>query len=216
MGAIVLANGSIPDVEQIRHRLAAEKYSMVIAVNGGIRHALALDLHPNVIIGDLDSLDDELQRRLRETGTDIRVSPARKDEIDLELALLYAKEKAADDIIVLGAFGGRIDMTLANVFLLTHPQLASIHVELWHNNQSAWIIRPPGEEIHGNPEDTLSLIPLGEGAYGIRTHHLAYPLSNEALSVGPARGLSNLLTDTTASVEIRSGVLLAIHTPGRA
>lgn len=216
MRAIILANGPLSEIGELHRRLATFEYSMVIAANGGIHHAEALGIHPDVVIGDLDSLDKHAQMRLHAAGTHTEASPAKKDETDLELALLYAKQKDIDKVVVIGALGGRIDMTLANVLLLTHPQLASIHIELWHDEQTAWIIRPPGGEIYGNPEDTLSLIPLDGDAEGITTYHLAYPLSDETLRIGPARGVSNMLTSKTARVEIRSGIVLAIHTPGRA
>jgi thiamine pyrophosphokinase len=214
--AIILANGPLSEIAQLRHRLAGVKYFMAIAANGGIYHAEALGIHPTVVVGDLDSLDTHTKMRLQTAGTHFEASPARKDETDLELALLYAKQKEIDSVVVLGALGGRIDMTLANVLLLTHPQLASLHIELWHNEQTAWIIRPPGGEICGNPEDTVSLIPLGGDVEGITSYHLAYPLSDETLRTGPARGISNVLTNQMARVEIRAGTLLVIHTPGRA
>lgn len=216
MRAIILANGPLADIHQLRHRLAAMDYAIVIAANGGLHLAEALDIHPNAVIGDLDSIDKHAQARLQAAGTHIETKPAKKDEIDFELALLYAKQKAVGEIIALGALGGRIDMTMANVLLLTHPQLASIRIELWHGEQTAWVIRPPGDEIRGNPHDTLSLIPLGGDALGITTHNLAYPLSNETLFFGRARGVSNTFTDNVAEVEMRSGLLFAIHTPGRA
>jgi thiamine pyrophosphokinase len=139
---------------------------------------------------------------------------AEKDETDLELALLHATDIGVKDIVVLGAFGNRIDMTLSNLLLLSHPSLISAHIEYWYGYQTAWLIRPPGDEIHGQSGDTLSLIPLEGDAEGITTHELYYPLNDEKLVFGPARGISNVLTASVAHVELASGTLIAVHSPG--
>ncbi len=64
--------------------------------------------------------------------------------------------------------------------------------------------------------DTLSLIPLSPAVQGVTTHGLRYPLNDELLLLGPGRGLSNVMTEPVAQVDVRSGLLLAVHTPGRA
>ena len=96
--------------------------------------------------------------------------------------------------------------------------LASCRVEVWSGDQTAWLIRPPGGLIKGESSgDTLSLIPLGGDALGMfPQQNLAYPLHNETLAVGPARGISNVVTASSARVSLHDGLLLAVHTPGRA
>lgn len=210
---ILLANGDIQDYELLRRRLQPLKAAEVIAADGGSRHAPLLGLQVGMLIGDLDSLEPVARSALAKAGARTHPVSPQKDEIDLELALLYAAEEGATHIVVLGATGGRFDMTLANVLLLTHPRLASVRVELWHGRQSAWLIRPPGGSVEGRAGDTLSLIPLNGDALGITTYNLAYPLRDESLVFGPARGVSNTLTAPEARLELRSGVLLAVHSP---
>jgi thiamine pyrophosphokinase len=212
--AILFANGELPEPELARQRLRAD--DMLIAADGGARHCRALGLTPHAVIGDLDSLDAETRALFERAGAHFHVHPAHKDETDLELALLYAARQGVSHIGILGALGGRLDMTMANVLLLTHPALASIRMELWHGAQSAWLIRPPGDDVHGQVGDTLSLIPLSGEAEGIVTRGLRYSLTNEPLAFGLARGVSNVLTETTARVELQVGLLLAVHTPGEA
>ncbi len=214
--AIVLTNGHIDDPSTIRLRLEQWAKADIIAANGGSLHAETLGLPLHAVIGDLDSLSEESIAALTAQGTYIQTSPSEKDETDLELALIYAAEQGAKEIVVLGAFGGRLDMSIANLFLLTHPELAEVRIEIWNGNQTAWIIRPPGDEIQGQVGDTLSLIPLMGEAKGVTTRNLAYPLKDERLPAGPSRGLSNVLTGSPASIKLQDGILLAVHTPGRA
>jgi thiamine pyrophosphokinase len=212
--AIILANGSIHDADTLITRLQPWKGAIVIAANGGFQHAEKLGLEISIVIGDLDSLDEAASIALKATNTDIVRVAAEKDETDLELALLHAADIGGKDIVVLGAFGDRIDMSLSNLLLLSHPSFLSVHIEYWYGPQTAWLIRPPGDEIHGQSGDTLSLIPLEGDAEGITTHELYYPLNDEKLVFGPARGISNVLTASVAHVELAYGTLIAVHSPG--
>jgi len=214
--AVILVNGVVEQPEQIARRLAGWGDALVVAADRGSHHAGALGLRPDAIVGDLDSIGSAERAAFERDGVVFETAPAEKDETDLELALLYALRQGARRMVCIGALGGRLDMAIANVFLLTLPALAVARVELWEGEQTAWLIRPPGETITGNPGDTLSLIPLGGPARGVTTEALKYPLRGETLSPGPARGVSNVLLDGDARVKLSEGCLLAVHTPGRA
>jgi thiamine pyrophosphokinase len=212
--ALLLVNGELYQPAVVRDRIRAEVFDLVIGVDGGAHHADKLDITPDVIIGDLDSFSGFEQQNFN--NTEIISYPAEKDETDLELALLYAKQQGAEQIVMAGVMGGRIDMAMANVMLLAHAGLSSCRIEVWHGEQTAWVIKPPGESISGHPGDTVSLIPLGDDASGITTEGLKYPLTNEKLAVGLARGISNLLEKPSARINLSEGLLLAVHTPGNA
>jgi thiamine pyrophosphokinase len=205
---VIIANGAPPDRETAcRH---AERADLLLAADGGARHALALGLVPHVIIGDLDSLDRDQQERLRLAGARFVVHPPAKDETDLELALRYAVAQDADPIVVLGTLGGRLDQTLANVLLLTMPELSGRDVRLVEGPQSAFVVRDAATLV-GEPGDTVSLIPLGGTAHGVTTRGLLYPLEDGTLPFGPALGVSNEMTSGQAQVQVRDGLLLCVH-----
>jgi len=142
--------------------------------------------------------------------------PARKDEIDLELALLAAVRHGAAWLRVIGAVGDRIDQTLANIALLALPALEGIDARVVSGRQTLWLLRPGRHTVHGAPGDTLSLLPFVPGVEGITTEGLEYPLRDEPLAFGPARGVSNVLTVPEACVSFKAGLLVAVHTVGRA
>lgn len=207
--AIIFANGELPEPEAVQRLI--QPGDLFIAADGGARHCRALGLTPHLVIGDFDSLDAGELGALEQAGAILRQHPRDKDETDLELALLEAAARGATFLIVLGAFGGRLDMTLANVQLLLHPKLAGVHVELRHGAETARLIRPPGGVISGAPGDTVSLLPLDGDVFGIVTHGLRYPLRDEALVAGPARGVSNALVEPQARITLAAGRLLVIH-----
>ena len=211
--AIVLANAEIEDPPLLRQRLAVLNTATVFAADGGSRHADLLGLRVGVLIGDHDSLDESLREQFAAEGVRFELHSPQKDETDLELALLLAKNEGAQRIIVIGAMGGRMDMTLSNLLLLAHPDLIHLHIEIWDGAQTARIVRPPGGEVRGDAGDSLSLIALGNNAVGITTSHLAYPLANQTLHLGLARGVSNVLTASKAEIKLREGIILLVHTP---
>ena len=161
----------------------------------------------HVVVGDLDSL------RRKTPGAEIRRASPDKDETDLELALLLAAERGATWIRVIGATGGRLDHTLGNVMLLALPALRGLDIRIVSDRQETRLIETHAV-IEGAAGDTLSLLPLGGDAEGVRTEGLKYPLRGDTLYFGPARGVSNVLTGRRAEVWIERGRLLAVHTLG--
>ncbi len=210
MRALLFANGKLNHGRAVRVALAeAGDGALVIAADGGTRHALALGRRVDVIVGDLDSLPGA------PAGAEVVQTPAEKDETDLELALRLAVDRGATWIRVIGALGGRLDQALGNVMLLALPTLRDLDVRLVSGEQTAWLVTSY-TAVKGQAGDTLSLLPLGGDAEGVRTSGLKYPLNGETLFFGPARGMSNVLTEPRAEVWVRRGLLLAVYTPGRA
>jgi len=209
MRAVIFANGEFPDPQA--HRGLLRPDDLLIAADGGAAHARAAGATPHVVVGDMDSLPPSLRDELAAAGTRFVTRPAAKDETDLELALLYAVEQGAREILVLAALGGRLDQLVANLLLLAHPALTGATVRLVEGPQSAFLIRDQAR-IEGQPGDTVSLIPLGGDAHGVTTAGLRWPLHDETLRFGPARGVSNVLLGREARVTVREGVVVCVVT----
>jgi len=208
MRTVIIANGIAPDEATVRCWLNSG--TRLICADGGARTALALGLRPDVVVGDMDSLDQAQQAQLSAMGCRRVVYPAAKDWTDLELALKLAVDEGAAEIVVLGALGGRLDQELANILLLLLPELASVPTRIVDERQEMFVTR--GEAaIAGQPQDIVSLIPLGGDVTGIVTEGLLYPLHDEPLLAGPARGISNVMLSQVARVTLKSGALLVIH-----
>jgi thiamine pyrophosphokinase len=135
MRALVLVNGELCKPDILRSRIDAEVFDLVLGADGGARHACTLDVTLDAIIGDMDSLSNLEQQGI--SNTEFVSYPAEKDETDLELALLYAAEQGVDKIVVVGVMGGRMDMTIANILLITHVSLSSCRIEVWHGEQTS-------------------------------------------------------------------------------
>src|SRR5919202_2728978 len=206
--AIVIADALAADL--VPYTALVEDADLRVAADGGARHFLQAGVLPHVAIGDFDSLPAPLLAELEARGVRIERYPIHKDETDLELALLYAVAQGAARVVVLAALGGRPDQHLANLQLLTHPALEPIDVRMLHNGWEVFATRAV-TRLEGAAGQTVSLLPMSERVEGIVTENLYYPLRDEPLSLGPARGVSNVMTAAQATITIRSGVLLVMH-----
>jgi thiamine pyrophosphokinase len=205
---ILFANGMVPDIERLR--LLIRPGDILYAADGGTRHVLALGRLPSVVIGDLDSLtQDELQKLIQQS-VEIRQYPRDKNETDLELAVRSAVEAGYGEIRIVGGLGGRLDQTLANLALLTAPELFGLDIRMDDGVEEILFTRGRCE-LYGETGDIVSLLPWGGTVSGIRTEGLRWSLRDEILLPDRTRGISNEMTGDKALIEIESGLLLCIH-----
>jgi thiamine pyrophosphokinase len=214
--ALILADGDVPS----RARLDAvwpgwdAGIGLVVAADGGARHAATLGVSLDRWVGDGDSLDEPALAALAAAGVPLeRVRPD-KDESDTELAILAALRLGAAGLVILGALGGRIDHALANIGLLSMPALVGRSaVILDAASRLSLLVGPGTAALVGRRGDLVSLLPVGEAVEGVTTTGLVYPLDDEPLPAGTPRGLSNVVAADGASVRLRRGRLLVVESP---
>lgn len=206
--AVLFINGDVESYDFIDEYINEKTF--LVAVDGGLRHVLDLDLLPQLLIGDLDSVSPEQIDFLTGKGVEIKRFPVEKNETDLELALIEAVKRGYTEIFLVGALGGRIDQCLANLFLLQMPELAATKVIVVDEAQELFVIRGQAQ-FSGQPGDMVSLLPLTDCAEGVTTRGLRYPLSNETLYPDRSRGISNEMLESSASVALSKGILLCVH-----
>lgn len=206
--AVIFANGELPAPQAVLEWIDTD--DLLIAADGGSRHAFSLGLKPQVIIGDLDSITAEAKMMAKQQGAGIMGYPRDKNETDLELALEYAIQQGCTSIRIIAALGGRLDQTLGNLALLTDPAWQYLDIRLDDGVEEAWFIRKHAT-IHGTAGDTVSLLPWGCTAVGVTTTGLKWALNGETLHPHKTRGISNEILAGTATVSIGSGLLLCVH-----
>ena len=206
---MIVANGELGPGARQAARALVRPGDRVIAADGGALHCRALGLTPETVIGDFDSLTPPDLAALEAAGARLVRHPVRKDQTDLELAVRWAVETGADDIVVLAALGGRWDQTLANLLLPALPGLGQARLRLVDGDQQIYLIRGKGR-IEGRPGDTVSLIPIGGEARGVTTDGLDYPLQRGTLPFGSTLGVSNALSAEAATVTVEVGTVLCV------
>ncbi|HET9911331.1 MAG TPA: thiamine diphosphokinase [Anaerolineales bacterium] len=205
---LIFANGELPDIKKARLLLRPD--DTIICADGGTRHALALDVQPNFIIGDMDSAEKGQLQKLQKAGAAMELFPRDKNETDLELAINAARELKPEQILIVAALGGRLDQTLANIMLLADPRLSGFDVRLDDGVEEIFLCRDQAR-VQGRSGDIVSLLPWQGGVTEVQTQNLKYPLRRETLYPDKTRGVSNEMLGEMASVSIDSGLLLVVH-----
>jgi len=203
MNVFIFLNGKKSSAQFYRKHFETFRMGQdaVVCADGGYRLAQQSGVKPDLVVGDLDSLQDEEI----EKGIEVRRYPRNKDFSDFELAMQHAEEMAPEWIYVYGALGGRIDHELTNILLLTSIKHPTVFIE-------------DGLEIYGvyaklvirNRRNCLcSLLSLGGPCHVKEIHGFEYALYNEVLYPS-SRGLSNIITEDEATISLISGSLIAV------
>ncbi|MEA2651887.1 MAG: thiamine pyrophosphokinae [Chloroflexota bacterium] len=213
MKVVVVASGEL----DVLDAAWLDDADLVIAADGGAASLNRLGRTPDVLVGDLDSIDPTLVARLAVAGTTVERHPVDKEASDTELAVEMAIGTGARSVVVLGAIGGsRLDHELANMLLLADPALAGHDVRAVRGTTLVRAVHA-GErlELDGSPGELVTLLPVGGDALGVTTEGLRWPLDRATLRMGRSRGLSNEVVASPTSVRITDGTLLVVEaTPG--
>jgi len=210
MMTLIFANGFFTAFTELPSLI--EKADLIIAADGGAVHCAGLNIQPQVVLGDFDSIGSELLEKYEREGVEICRHPVHKDATDLELALDLAGEKGAQQVYLLGALGGRWDMSMANIMLAAQEKYRNIDVLLVGGGCRMRILHPGREHIVSHRDGIMvSLLPLGGDADGVTLTGFRYPLADYTIRFGSSRGVSNLLESESSSICLRNGVLLCIQ-----
>lgn len=237
MKYLIVANGIINSHKYLLSHI--RQSDVVVCADGGVRHLKQINTVPDVVIGDLDSIGDDATLYLKSYLADNRVVlvqyPKKKDASDTELAVLWAIEKGATDITLIGATGNRLDHTLSNIFILRTITQSGISCKIVDDHNEIYMLshdlpqkepsanlsdlpsdlasdsaRSPFISVKGAPGDLLSIIPVTETVAGVTIYGFEYPLNDATLRLGSSHGVSNVFTGDIAYVSLKQGIVLVI------
>jgi thiamine pyrophosphokinase len=205
----IVSGGCSIDPLFFQEKIEEAEKNLIICCDGGFRHCLNLGVSPDVIIGDMDSINFAQLENLSKQNVKIIKYSTNKDYTDTELALDYALSLKPKKIFIWCALGGRIDHTLANVFLLLKGQKQGITTCLIDEYCEAFILKK-GVSFLRERGKTVSLLALTSSVTGITLSGFVYPLVKGTLRMGKSLGISNMINKNRASIKIEKGKLLTI------
>ncbi|WAM32369.1 thiamine diphosphokinase [Caldicellulosiruptor naganoensis] len=207
MKAVVISNGNVEDKAFYEEYL--NKADFVICCDGGANVAYKYGFLPNLIIGDFDSVDKNVLEYFRSKNVEILEYPREKDKTDTQIAVEYLAGKDFDEVIMLSCTGKRIDHVLANITLLYYLLERNIKSFIADRNNIITMTKDK-IKIEGKKGSILSLLPYTKTVRGISTKGLYYPLKDGSMEFGNPYGISNVIIEDEAIVEVKEGVLLVI------
>lgn len=210
MNVCIVLNGKINNYQKIKNNITIENYDYIICADGGANHIYNMGLKPDYIIGDLDSVDNDIVEHYQKLGVKFEKFPAKKDETDTELCVYLAKTLNATKIDFLAALGGRIDHTITNINLLYYIKQMGIIPRIISSKEEIYIAIDEEISIIGNKGDLISVIPIKEDARGVTLKNLEYPLNNYYMRYGVPIGMSNVMVSNECKVKVEKGNLIVI------
>jgi thiamine pyrophosphokinase len=215
--ALILAGGDRPDPALLdTHWPGWRDAELVIAADGGARHAAPLGLPLHQVVGDFDSLSATDVVELEAASVTVTRFPTNKDATDTELALLAALDAGATEITLLCTWGGRSDHAIGTLALLAHPRCGAADVVILDEQTRTQLLRSgAGLTLRGNIGRNISLTPWG-GDATVSATGVRWPLDAAVLVAGSTRGISNVATATESIITAHNGAVLVSEGGGAA
>lgn len=198
---VIVAGGSIDNLSIINKNIFYDDY--VVAADAGYTKLKAVNIVPDLIVGDFDSSDtpeNEIET--------IVLSPI-KDCTDTQFAVSTAVERGYTDILILGGLGGRFDHSFANLAVLAEYKQKGISVRLVDDYHNIYVLKDEIKHIVKR-DIYVSVFAFGSCA-NITLKGLYYTADSLELSPFDSIGVSNEIVDDVAEIAVNSGTVLVIE-----
>jgi thiamine pyrophosphokinase len=207
--AAIFLNGS-PESSDLLGRVAG-RADLTVAADGGARYALEAGVVPELVVGDMDSLGEDLALEVERRGASLERHPVRKDKMDGQLAVLAARERGASAADLLCAVGGGLGALFAVPHILLAAERIGLRSTVVADRVRMFVVEAGYRSVEGEPQDSISIFPLSGPATGITLEGMEYPLENAILEPGDTLGFHNELIGSEATVSVEEGTLLVVH-----
>lgn len=200
---VIIGGAPIKDYSRIRDVLREDDFC--IYCDCGLRHREGLSAAPDLIVGDFDSFS------AAPSGANVITLPREKDDTDTVYAVKEALRRGFDEFVLLGAAGGRLDHTLANVSLLVMLDRLGKKAVLVDDCSDMRVISREEASI----ADTcrfFSLLTVNGSARHVTIENAKFPLRDAEIHCDYQYGVSNeVLPGKTARVRVGEGQLLLMR-----
>ncbi len=200
---VIIGGASIKKPDIIKAYLKHDDF--IIFCDSGLFHAEALDISPDLIIGDFDS------HPMPDSSVETIVLPKEKDDTDTVYAAKEALSRGFDNFLLIGVSGDRLDHTLANVSILLMLHQKGASAILCDDFSEMEIVGTAPKAI--SPKfPFFSLVTIDGPAHGVTITNAKYPLENATINPNYQYAVSNEpLPNLTSYVSVSDGRLLLIR-----
>lgn len=208
MSCLIMSNGEYGDPSWYDSRKL--NFQHILCTDGAAAKARELDIVPDAIIGDMDSIKADDLIFMEQHRVKLYLYPSVKDFTDTFLALEIAEKNKWKDITVWGGTGGRLDHTLANIFGAISFVKKGMRLVFEEPDLSIYLIRDR-LVLNGQIGDTVSIFPMGERVSGVYLSGFKYALEDAIMKQDMPIGVSNVLAEEEGCIAIDTGILAVFH-----
>ena len=190
-----------------------EKYKdrFIIVADGGAKLLKKYELKADLLLGDLDSIDEETLCYVKENNIEIKKFPAKKDFTDTALCIDFLLEEDYKDLVILGALGTRLDHELANLYNLKMLYKLGVSAKIVDDNNEVIYVEKGEFEFEKSDKKYFSLINAGD-KMSFTTKGLYYEVEDLEINFNnPSRAVSNEIVKDKAIVKINFGSAFIIQ-----
>ena len=202
---IILANGKPPKKSVITD-LMKLGYSTLFCADGGANSALKMNLVPNFIIGDLDSISEKSIKFFRGKVKIIKLN--RQNDTDVEKCLQTAIKQKFSEAVLVGVTGNRLDHTICNLGIVL-KFYNKIKIKIVAENSHLQAISGTNK-LTTIPGETISIYGI-DSVTKIYSDGLKYPLKNVSLPFGKKESTSNITLGNQITLNIRKGKIFVVR-----
>lgn len=186
----------------------------VIAADGGLMYCGVLEMEPDLIIGDFDSLDGEYAEAVEAIKTNcpekVHTLPVEKDDTDMLAAIKHGLDLGYQSFRLYGANGGRLEHTIANIQLLKYLKEHDAVGYIMDGGGMILLAQNETIRFRDTMEGYVNVFSLNEKAHGVSIRGLKYELDHVTLTNGLPLGISNEFIGVQSEVSVEDGTLLII------
>jgi len=203
---LIVANG--PKLESKIMRRALDECQLVVAADGGIAACQQAGIEPDYLVGDMDSVASDM---LLSKNTKKIYNPD-QESTDMQKVLNFTRGLAADELIVVNAFGGRADHTFAN-YLILEEFSREFSLQVYDDIGRLSFLRP-GRTVLANQVGKIVSLWAFSGVEDLNLNGFKYNLI-EKNTATHFLGISNEIVKDKATIEFKKGKLaLYLHWEG--
>ena len=212
MKTVIISGGSL-NHEFATAFLKKEKPDYMLIADRGMQFCYEQGITPDYVMGDFDSSDAKIVSYYRNCeGVQIIEFQPEKDDTDMEIAIKKAIELGSDKILILGAFGGRMDHCLANIHLLKMTLDAGVETHLVDEQNDICLITGKCElEKESQYGKYVSFLPFTDRVTGITLQGFKYPLEDYTMDKGTSLGVSNEIQEDICRISFENGIMVMIQ-----
>ena len=198
MRCVIISGSPDTSVEEIKTLCTDDDF--IVCADSGYTFARKAGLNPDLIIGDFDSLEEELP-----TDTEVVKLNTVKDDTDTEHCVMECIRRGYKDFLLLGSVGGRTDHTFANIAILSFLSEYNYHGVARNNGEEIQILKEGTYNMDGKKGLTFSVFPYGCESVNVTYKGAKYPLDSYTLTYNVSRGISNVFSDENAEIVVNRG-----------
>ncbi|MDT3696814.1 MAG: thiamine diphosphokinase [Ignavibacterium sp.] len=202
---LILANGKSPAKKTIEY-FHKKGFTTIICADGGANSARKLNLIPDFIIGDLDSITDSNLKYYSKRVKVIRYN--RQDDTDVDKSIKFAIKNKFSQVVLSGVTGDRLDHTICNLGIVI-KYLSRINI--YTAAEKSFLI-PVNNTIRfpSIPGEIISIYAFDKKTK-VTSAGLKYKLNNSSLAFGVNESTSNVSVDSNVTIEVKNGVAFVIR-----